>query len=260
MTLSIAHLSDPHIAVGPLGAAPAEGLYRALGRGLAINPTPALFVITGDLVDRGTLAEYQALYELVERFPSPLDLVPGNHDDPNVFLEVFGGTRFVAHGARTHFCVERADLTLVCLDSSVVASATGRLTDEQLNFVDEALSRRPEVPAFLALHHPPVDLGMPFLDGMRLTNGDELVAILDRHKNVVRVLAGHVHRPVIAPMSCTILATAASTHLASALALNVDVPHYVAEPTSFLLHVESGGRWITHTISASHTAFAIACF
>lgn len=260
MALSIAHLSDPHIAVGPLGTAPAEGLYRALGRGLAINPTPALFVITGDLVDRGTRAEYQALYELVDRFPSQLYLVLGNHDDPNAFLEVFGGTRFVAHGASTHFCVERDDLTLVCLDSSVAGSAGGRLTDEQLNFVDEVLSRRPEVTAFLALHHPPVDLGMPFLDGMRLMNGDELVAILDRHQNVVRVLAGHVHRPVIAPMSATILATAASTHLASGLALNADVPHYVAEPTSFLLHVDSGGRWITHTISVSHAASAVVCF
>lgn len=256
----MAHLSDPHITTGPLGAAPAQGLYQALGRGLAISPSPALFIITGDLVDRGSRAEYEALYELIHRFPSPLYLVPGNHDDPSVFLEVFGGTRFVEHGVLTHFCVERDDLTLVCLDSSVVGSAGGRLTDEQLSFVDETLSRRPETPAFVALHHPPVDLGMPFLDNMRLSNGDELGAILDRHRNVVRVLAGHVHRPVIAPMSSTILTTAASTHLASGLALDADVPHYVAEPTSFLLHVESGGRWITHTVSASHTASTVACF
>lgn len=65
----MAHLSDPHITTGPLGAAPAQGLYQALGRGLAISPSPALFIITGDLVDRGGRAEYEALYELIHRYP-----------------------------------------------------------------------------------------------------------------------------------------------------------------------------------------------
>ncbi len=153
-----------------------------------------------------------------------------------------------------------ADLTVVWLDSSVTASAAGLLPGEQVNLVDEALSRKSEVPAFLALHHPPIDPRIPFLDRMRLSNGDELIAILDRHKNVLRVLAGHVHSPVIAPVSSTILAPAASTHYASGVALNAGMPHCVAEPTSVLVHVECGGRWITHTISAGHAASAIVCF
>lgn len=122
MTLSVAHLSDPHITDGPLGAAPAQGLYRALGRALALSPAPAMVVITGDLVDRGTVAEYRVLRDLIERAPSPLYLLPGNHDDPQAFLEVFHGSRFVADGDLTHYCVEATDLTLICLDSSVAGS------------------------------------------------------------------------------------------------------------------------------------------
>ena len=53
-SLSIAHLSDPHITTGPLGAGPAAGLQSALARVLALEPQPVAVavavVISGDLV------------------------------------------------------------------------------------------------------------------------------------------------------------------------------------------------------------------
>lgn len=219
-----------------------------------------MVVVTGDLVDRGTVAEYRVLRDLIDRVPLPLYLLPGNHDDSQAFLEVFCGSRFVADGDLTHYCVEPTDLTLICLDSSVAGSPGGTLSSEQLGFTDDVLTRRPDVPALVALHHPPVNLGMPFLDSMGLANGSELVEVLDRHRNVVRVLAGHVHRPVVAPMSSTILVTAASTHLASGLVLDDAIPNYAPEPTTFQLHVQTGRSWVTHTVSVSHAASPLVCF
>jgi 3',5'-cyclic AMP phosphodiesterase CpdA len=237
---TIAHLSDPHLTTGPLGAAPASGLYRALGRVLTLDPRPDHVVITGDLVERGTADEYQVLHEVIDRFPLPLHLVAGNHDDPETLLAEFGGTRFL--GGTTHYTAG----SLVILDS-----ATGALGPEQLAWLDSALTDK----ATVCLHHPPIPVGIPFLDRQRLADGDELAEVIRKH-DVRRVLAGHVHRHVTAAFAGTILTTAPSTYLQSGLALTDTVPDYLPEPTGFLLHLDG----TTHTVPVSHAAGTVACY
>ncbi|QDQ10641.1 phosphodiesterase [Streptomyces spectabilis] len=260
MTSSIAHLSDPHLTTGPLAGAPAEGLYRALGRVLTLAPQPDCVVITGDLVDRGTPEEYRVLREVIGRFPLPLHLVAGNHDDPKALLAEFAGTRFLGDEAQAHYAVDYPAFTLVVLDSTVPHSPGGHLGVSQLEWLDGILARRPETPAVVCLHHPPIAVGIPFLDGMRLDDGEGLATALGRHGNIARVLAGHVHRPVTAAFAGSTLTTAPSTHLQSGLALNDGVPNHLPEPTSFLLHVCSDLAWVTHTVPVSHAVAPIACF
>ncbi|MFD7974104.1 phosphodiesterase [Streptomyces clavifer] len=260
MTVSIAHLSDPHLKTGSLAGAPAEGLYRALGRVLTIDPAPDCVVITGDLVDRGGAEDYRALREVIERFPLPLHLVAGNHDEPRALLDEFAGTRFMGDGTEARYAVDYAAFTLVTLDSTVPASPGGHLGATQLRWLDEVLRRRPQVPAVICLHHPPMAVGIPYLDGMGLDDGKDLADVLARHGNVVRVLAGHVHRSITAPFAGSTLAIAPSTHLQSGLALQGGIPDFVPEPTSFLLHLLAGSSWVTHSVAVSHAAGPVATF
>jgi 3',5'-cyclic AMP phosphodiesterase CpdA len=252
----VAHLSDPHITTGPLAAEPASGLYRALGRVLELSPRPDCVVITGDLTDHGRPDEYAALREVIGEFPLPLHLVTGNHDRLEPLLDAFGGSSLLGGTDRAYYAVDYPEATIIALDSLAPGErGAGRIGADQLAWLDETLALRPEVPAFVCLHHPPIAVGMPFLDSIRLLDGDALGEVVVRHPRVVRVLAGHVHRPVSAAFAGTTLTLAPSTYRQSGLDLCSDQPPgYLHEPTALQLHLLTEGACVTHTVAVSHAA------
>ena len=259
MTISIAHLSDPHITTGMLAAEPAMGLSRALGRALALEPQPDCVVITGDLINSGRPEEYPALLEVIGRYPLPVYLVAGNHDNPEALVDACRGTNMLGGSNQAHYSVDHPAFTIIVLNSHVPDSPGGRVGESQLEWLDEILAHRPDIPAFVCVHHPPMPIGIPFLDALRLADGDALAKVLVRHTNVARVLSGHVHRSITSGFAGSTLAIAPSTYLQAGLALEEGaIPHYFPEPTSFLLHLQVDDAWITHTVAVSHAAAPIA--
>jgi Icc protein len=258
--MRIAHLSDTHLTTGPLAAGPAAGLAAALGRLLRVDPLPDCVVITGDLTDTGRPDEYGALANILQRCPIPVHLSTGNHDDPTALLKQFGGTRFLGNGATTSYVVEYPDATVIVADSHVQGSPAGRLGHDQLDWLDRVLAGRRGVPTFVCLHHPPVPVGIPYLDSMRLADGARLAEVVTRHPHVVRILAGHVRRPVSVPFAGTLVTVAPSTYRQTALHLrDATPPGYLTEPTGFLLHLLTGDTCATHTVNVSHSS-AVSAF
>ena len=255
MTMLIAHLSDPHITTGPLGAQPAAGLHQALGRVLVLDPQPDCVVITGDLVDHGRPDEYEALRAVIGAFPLPLHLTTGNHDNRETLLDAFGGGPLLGASMTSYYAMEYPEATVVALDSLIPGDGAGRLGEDQLDWLDDILQRRPDVPALIGLHHPPMPVGIPFLDGMRLLDGYALEEVVRSHSNVVRVMAGHVHRAITAAFAGSVLTVAPSTYRQSHLLMSSDGPPGVlTEPTGFLLHVLDGKSCVKHTVQVSHAA------
>jgi 3',5'-cyclic AMP phosphodiesterase CpdA len=257
----IAHLSDPHIRTGPLAGEPAANLHHALARILSVQPRPDCVVITGDLCEYGHSGAYPDLRTLIERFPVPIHLTTGNHDDPDALLAIFGGTTFLGGTAATRYRVDYPAATIIVLDSRRPDSPAGLLGEEQLTWLNATLASRSDVPAFVCLHHPPVAVGIPFLDGMRLDDGPALAEVIARHPHVTRILAGHVHRVIVAPFAGTTVTVAPSTYRQSALRLHDDQPPgYLAEPTGYLLHQLTDSGCITHSMPASHATAVLGGF
>ena len=254
----LAHLSDSHLSTGPLAGGPAAGLHAALGRLLGLPTRPDAAVITGDLTDHGHPDEYHQLTELLAGIPLPVYLAAGNHDNRGALLDAFAGTAQLAGGDQAHYAADLPSATLVVLDSLLPGQGAGRLGEDQLAWLDTVLSQRPKTPALVAVHHPPVPVGIPFLDSIRLLDADALAEVVGAHPNVVRVLSGHVHRTITAPFGGTLMTTAPSTYRQSALDMTEPgTMGYLDEPTSFLLHQltdTTAGACITHTVPVTGAA------
>jgi Icc protein len=255
----IAHLSDTHLTTGPLAAQPAAGLAQAIGRLAAIEPRPDCAVITGDLADNGHPDEYAALRTILRTCPVPVHLTTGNHDLPDALVAEFAGTAFLGGGKSTSYAVEYPAATIVVADSHLPGSAAGHLGPDQLAWLDQTLAAHADKPAFVCLHHPPLPIGLPFLDGIRLTDGADLATVIARHPHVARVLVGHAHRAISAPYAGSLVTVAPSTYRQSALRFHdAEPPGYLAEPSGFLLHVLDGSACVTHTVAASHASAVYA--
>jgi len=103
----IAHLSDPHLR--PRGQlyhdiVDSNAMFLAAIRHLAsMDPRPDLVILSGDLADMGTAAEYDQAAEMLALIPQPFLMIPGNHDDRERFRKRFGHHAYLARAGPLHF-------------------------------------------------------------------------------------------------------------------------------------------------------------
>jgi 3',5'-cyclic AMP phosphodiesterase CpdA len=119
-----------------------------------------------------------------------------------------------------------------------------------LSWLDGVLAAQPTRPTIVALHHPPFATGIAHMDAMGLIGIEAFADILQAHPQIVRVLAGHVHRPVQAVVGGRLAMTAPSPAHQVVLDLTDDGPsRFIIEPPGYLVH-----RWRPETGLISHTA------
>src|ERR1043166_2951622 len=68
---------------------------RAIDAVIALRPRPDVVLITGDLVDRGLVEEYEQLKIILRRLDIPFFMILGNHDRRESFRRVFSDHRGV---------------------------------------------------------------------------------------------------------------------------------------------------------------------
>ena len=74
----------------------------------------------------------------------------------------------------------------------------------------------PDMPTIVAMHHPPILMGLPWLDeiGLPAEEREALADLLRRSPQVLRVVAGHVHRASANTLGGCGVVTCASTNIA----------------------------------------------
>ncbi|MFE2425775.1 metallophosphoesterase [Streptomyces sp. NPDC059373] len=253
----IAHVSDLHIG-GSDASADRAVRVRDYLNGL---PGPvADVVVTGDIANHGLVEEYEIAREAM-CYDAPTIVCPGNHDSRAEFRKVLldepGGTGpGTGTGPGPVNQVLRLDdgLTVVLCDSSIPGRHDGYLDDGTIAWLDAELAGA-DGPVLVGMHHPPVALGLPSVDAIRLTHPERLADVLARHRHAKAVLAGHAHTAASAVFAGVPLVVAPGVVSTLMLPEERMLPEGWTEddaldfdlPPAISLHVFDGERLVSHT-------------
>jgi 3',5'-cyclic AMP phosphodiesterase CpdA len=249
----LCQISDTHIKAGrklAYGVVDTAGmLERCVQDILDLPQRPDAVVATGDLVDYGRPDEYGLLRELLAPLPMPLYLLPGNHDERAALRAAFPEHRYLRQwDPFIQYAIDEHAVRIVALDSVIPLQGGGTLCDERLAWLDRALAARPDAPTLVAMHHPPFVSGIGHMDKVGFDRADALAAVIARHPQVERVVAGHLHRPITVRFAGTVASTCPSP--AHQVALDIDpqaADDFILEPPAYQLHWWSGRQLVTHT-------------
>jgi len=251
----IAQLTDLHVR--PVGE-PANRVVetnafteRALRAVASLRPHPDVVVITGDLTECGLDAEYANLAGLLRQYlPMPVFVIPGNHDRREAFRRGLAHLPGVTSDPQfVQYAVDGHAVRLVMLDTLVPGAGHGELSAGRLSFLEQTLAAAPDRPTIIAMHHPPFACGIGHMDRINLRDAQAFSGVIARHRQVERIICGHVHRPVVARVAHAIASIAPS--VAHQVELTFD-PHdagaFIFEPPAYQLH-----RWTAADGIVSHT-------
>jgi len=206
-------------------------LRRTIVRLHALRPRPDIVLATGDLTERGSPHEYRRLRSILGRLEIPHFLIPGNHDDRDALRRAFSDHRYLrTFESHASFAIDAWPLRILGLDSTRPGRSGGFVDAERLAWLDAELRAHPRRPTILAMHHPPFRTGVPAMDAQRFVNVEGLAEVVRAHRQIARIVAGHLHTILMRPWNGTIACTAPSTS-----------PQFVIGRSRLGIGVESAG-------------------
>ena len=245
----LAQISDLHIGAGGADTASARRLAAIVAAIAALDPAPDALVITGDLAQHGAPAEYERVRELLAPLSMPVHVLPGNHDERAALAAALLAGRALAPSGFVQYTAAVGSLRLVVCDTVVPGQDGGRLCAERMGWLAAELAADRTTPTVVAMHHPPLVTGIGGMDaiGLDTPSRAELGALLEQAPNVLRVVAGHVHRIMVATLGGRIVFSGPSSDVAIGLDLSGGTALTVHdEPPAFALHLAVDGALTTH--------------
>ena len=198
-TMRILQLTDSHLfeqVNGTLLGINTYQSYHAVLKILMMQAKPYdLIVATGDLAQDHSIRAYQHFAEGISKLSIPCVWLPGNHDFQPAMIDVFND-----HGiVQSKHVLLGEHWYLILLDSQVNDSAYGELSDYQLEWLDNQLTKYAHRHTVVLLHHHPIVSGCHWLDQHRLRNSHMLDNVLNRHPLAATILCGHIHQELDLP-------------------------------------------------------------
>ena len=190
-TLTLVQVTDAHLMAAEggrlLNVDTDDSLAAVLELVVANTAAPDGLLITGDIAGDGASDAYQRLARALDVIPAPSFWLPGNHDDCDE--SDVGREHFIRTITNPHWLI-------VMLDSQQADAVGGHLSASELDALSQAVDRANQEGKHLlvALHHPLHPVGCDWLDPQRVANSAAFELEVQRCRQQVVVIAGHVHQ------------------------------------------------------------------
>ena len=253
--LLIAQLTDLHV-VAPgtdeeLFVDNNQRLANAVLRVDQESPQMSAVLVTGDLTNWGHPAEYEALASLLQPLSVPILVIPGNHDDRDLLRATFPALPWVDAGhASWSMVIEGAgasSVRIVGLDSTIPGEPGAEFDAEREEWLRATLDDQADTRTILAVHHPPFNTGIGWMDGSGFIGLDRLAAVLTEYP-VDRIVCGHIHRPI----TSSIAGIPAQVGLSTVQHIDLDLTpdagvSLIHEPVGYQILLVSDSGIVVHT-------------
>ena len=155
---------------------------------------------------------------------------------------------------RSPYEAEHGGLRFVVIDTLDVGRHGGMVCEVRAAWLKARLREKKNVPTVIVMHHPPVDTGIEWMSALSCEEWVQRVAkVITPAKQVVAVLAGHVHRPIATGFAGKRLVVCASTAPLVALDLEaVDPLHpdgralIIGDAPAYAIHYWDGTNLLSH--------------
>lgn len=190
-------MSDPHFtATGDVsGHDPVARVSAAIEHVNRFHADSDFCIISGDLVNRGSLEDYRALKSLLDTLACPYFPMVGNHDSRAHLKSTFELPADCMDGF-VQYAITTTEGVMICLDTQKTGSDAGQLCPERTRWLKSTLDATQDAPVFIFMHHPPMSLGLPMQDQDRMENGQAFLDLIGNYPNIRHLFIGHVHRPI----------------------------------------------------------------
>jgi len=252
--LLIAQITDLHVGFDP-GNPDEHNMLRlraVLERIVASPNRPDVLLMSGDLTEFGDAESYRRLAEAVADCPFPVLPMAGNHDTRAPLLTAFPGTP--GHDGFVQYAVDLKGLRLIVLDTLDPGRHGGAFCETRAAWLAAELSAHADTPTLIALHHPPFESGIEWIDcGSREPWIARLADTVRGQRQVCGMVTGHLHRSIHTCWEGIPLTVCSSTAPLVALDLtpiDPEVPDRRAmitdELPAYALHRWDGQRLVSH--------------
>lgn len=253
----IAQLTDIHVGFAPEDGDAELNLVRlrAVLKRLAEGPNrPDLLVLSGDITDRGDAESFAKTAGMLTGFGCPVLPMVGNHDSRAALVAAFPQVQPAQDGF-LHYVIEAGlGLRVICLDTLEDGRHGGAFCEARAAWLAARLAEAPDRPTLIFMHHPPVVVGIDWMDPAPAEPWMErLGAVLEGQRQVLAIHCGHLHRPVNTRFAGIPLSVTPSVAPQVALdlrpidaALPDDRELITTEPPAYALHRWDGHSLVSH--------------
>ncbi len=253
----IVQLTDPHLFADPdarFYEIPTRELLQEVLAHVAQNAGEVdHLVFTGDHTNDDLVVTYEAFRDILQPWHDRVWFVPGNHEDRALLRATFPD-RIPGDGAeRITFSFTAGASLCIGLDTHAPGSVSGHVGPDQIAWVEAQLEVHDPTTAVLFMHHPPILLGLTWMDRIGLAGREQLQDLVLRDPRIRLVCCGHVHHESSHSVGAAKVVTTPSTGLQ--FSPDSDVALFVPAAPGYRIVELDGESCVTRVVRLPETRY-----